>query len=187
MLAVARQSLIVGRLLEYESDLSAFAHPSREKSYRWYWLCREQIARSVKWESQRIAGKTGESGPCCGVGRVLARKALFVRREANLFRRVTQTADKAGEAISSLGGIVRTKRSSGMEVLLATTLLLRAGAGSDSPTSRNGLRDIGRGEGWAGFGNAVWYGSALCGRGDAARLRKGLLEDKFRDRPTGER
>jgi hypothetical protein len=72
-------------------------------------------------------------------------------------------------------------------MLLATTLLFRGGAKFGSLASRKGLRDIGRCEGCDSFAKEVWYGSAECGSGDAARLRKGLLEDKFRDRPIGER
>lgn len=74
--------------------------------------------------------------------------------------------------------------SSGTAAVLAT-LPLR-GADGKSLSSRNGLRDIGRGDGCGGSGKVVWRALALFGEGDAARLRKGLLEERFSDRPAGD-
>lgn len=75
--------------------------------------------------------------------------------------------------------------SSGTVVVFAT-LPFRGGALGKSLSSRNGLRDMGRGDGCGGGGKAVLRELALCGAGDTARLRNGLLEERFSDKPTGE-
>lgn len=80
------------------------------------------------------------------------------------------------------GGVIRlTNRSSGSAVVL---LFARGFVGPKviSLSSRNGLVETGRG-GFAGDSRK----GLLRGEGEVVRLRNGLLEERLRVRPTGER
>lgn len=78
--------------------------------------------------------------------------------------------------------VSHTKMSAGMPLLLLAPLPLRlVGDVVASLASRNGFLDMlaGAGAGGGGAGRRTDSGKvAPCGDGDAARLRKGLLEEK---------